>query len=336
MAVNRVNYRSLSQIQRKTFVDALLKLKTDGNPSTGRNYDTYVNWHMQMMQLPMSQMRAHMSPMFLPWHREFVRLLELDLQAVSGDLTLAIPYWDWADPAAGASEPLWADDFMGGNGRFSDLKVMTGPFAVDKGNWPIIYDDTGMNYLSRAFGSSEAAPTLPMQPDVAGALALDSYDVSPWDMTSDIAQSFRNNLEGWVPGGGPPRLHNQVHVWVGGDNATMQGQASPNDPVFFLHHSNIDRIWAQWQDASGAHTYLPVDEQQNRPGVSLHFIMPVFPMSVTPADVLDYRALGYVYDTSAPAPMAPLAVRRLPSVAALRFRPFRGLVRNESGSTSAR
>ncbi len=334
MAVKRVNYRSLSPSQRKTFVDALLKLKKDGNPATRRNYDTYVNWHWQMMQLPMSQMRAHISPMFLPWHREYVRLLELDLQAVSGNLTLAIPYWDWADPTAGASEPLWADDFMGGNGRSSDLKVMTGPFAVDKGNWPIVYDDTGMNYLSRAFSSSQAAPTLPTQPDVAGALALDTYDVSPWDMTSDIAQSFRNNLEGW--GAQLPRLHNQVHVWVGGDNATMQGQASPNDPVFFLHHSNIDRIWAQWQDASGSHTYLPAEEQPSRPGVSLHSIMPLFPSNVTPADVLDYRALGYVYDTSASAPSAPLAVVRPLAVPVWRFRPFRGLVRNESGSSRAR
>jgi tyrosinase len=328
MTVRRVNYRSLSQAQRKTFVDALLKLKKDGNPSTGRNYNTFVNWHLQMMQLPMSQMRAHMSPMFLPWHREFVRLLELDLQAVSGDVTLAVPYWDWADPKAGPNEPLWADDFMGGNGRPGDLKVMTGPFAFDRGNWPLVYDDTGMKYLSRAFGSSQAAPTLPAQADVTAALAVNTYDATPWDMTSDIAQSFRNNLEGW--GGQQPRLHNQVHVWVGGESATIQGAASPNDPVFFLHHSNIDRIWAQWQDSAAGHGYLPIDEQQNRPGVSLNFTMPMFPTSVTPADVLDFRALGYVYDTSPPAPAAPLAPPahlRLVALPAVRFRPFRGLVR---------
>ncbi len=323
MAVKRVNYRNLSQPLRKTYVDALLKLKKDGNPATGRNYDTYVNWHLQMMQMPMSQMRAHMSPMFLPWHREYLRLLELDLQAVSGDSTLAIPYWDWADPSAGAMEPLWADDFMGGNGRASDLKVMTGPFAIDKGNWPIVFDDTGMNYLSRAFGSSAAAPNLPTKADVDAAKALDTYDVDPWDMTSDISQSFRNNLEGW--GAAAPRLHNQVHVWMGGDSATMQGGASPNDPVFFLHHSNIDRIWAQWQDASASHAYLPVDEQSSRPGVSLHFIMPLFPSSVTPADVLDHRALGYSYDTSPATPV----IGPSPAVAPkLRFRPFRGMVRN--------
>jgi tyrosinase len=329
MGITRVNYQNLSQAQRQTFIGALLKFKKDGNPATLRNYDTYVNWHLQMMQLPMSQMRAHMSPMFLPWHREYLRLWELDLQAVSGDPTLAIPYWNWADPAAGPDEALWADDFLGGNGRAGDFKVMTGPFAVDKGNWPIVYDDTGMNYLSRAFGTSNLAPTLPTQPDVDAASAVGPYDQDPWDMTADITQSFRNNLEGW--GAQVPRLHNQVHVWTGGDRATMAGGASPNDPVFFLHHANIDRIWAMWQDSPGtAHTYLPVDEQADRPGVSLDFVMPLFPMSVRPADVLDYRALGFIYDTSAPAPPVPAPLRRAvpaPRLPTLRFRPFVGLVR---------
>ncbi len=324
MGIKRLNYRNLTQAQRKTFTAALLNLKKNGNPATGRNYDTYVNWHLQMMQLPMSQMRAHQSPMFLPWHRELLRLLELDLQAVSNDHTLAIPYWDWSDPAAGKTEPLWDDDFMGGNGRSSDHKVMTGPFAVDKGNWPIVHDDTGMRYLSRAFGSSTAAPTLPTKNDVDAALAVTTYDVSPWDMTADIRQSFRNNLEGWRSDQ-IPKLHNQVHVWAGGDVATMALGASPNDPVFFLHHANIDRIWAEWQDASELHTYLPVADDPVRPGVSLGSIMPLFTTTVRPVDVLDYRALGYVYDTSVTLQREVIAQSVMPSTAPT-FRPFRGII----------
>jgi tyrosinase len=151
-----------------------------------------------------------------------------------------------------------------------------------------------MRYLSRAFGSSRLALTLPTQTDVDAALAVNTYDAPPWDTTADITKSFRNNLEG---GGVPRRLHTQVHFWVGGDTATMQGAASPNDPVFFLHHSNIDRIWAHWQEASAAHTYQPTEEQRNKPGVSLHAVMPALPGNRTPADVLDHRALGYAYDT---------------------------------------
>lgn len=40
-------------------------------------------------------------------------------------------------------------------------------------------------------------------------------------------------------------VHNDVHRAVGGLMATIQ---SPADPLFWLHHANIDRLWAQWQD----------------------------------------------------------------------------------------
>lgn len=41
--------------------------------------------------------------------------------------------------------------------------------------------------------------------------------------------------------------HNGVHNAVGGQMATM---LSPLDPLFWLHHANIDRLWALW-NASG-------------------------------------------------------------------------------------
>lgn len=289
----RKNYLQLSTPEKTAFVNALLKLKKDGNPATGRNYDTYVTWHVQMMSLPMSQMRAHMSPMFLPWHRQYLRLLELDLQAVSGNPNLTIPFWDWTSSGSEENDPLWADDFMGGNGRSGDKKVMTGPFAFDKGNWAIKNDDSGRSFLTRNIKGDTRVQTLPTRQDVAAALAIGTYDRSPWDMSSNGNLSFRNNLEGWSPN--PPRLHNRVHVWVGGSNATMAQSSSPNDPVFFLHHCNVDRIWAHWQSASASHKYLPETEQPTKPGISAEAVMPSFPGNVKVKDVLDIALLGYEY-----------------------------------------
>ena len=48
--------------------------------------------------------------------------------------------------------------------------------------------------------------------------------------------------------------HNRVHVWIGGD---MGPGTSPNDPVFFLNHCNVDRIWSQWQQMHPGSTYQP-------------------------------------------------------------------------------
>ena len=47
-------------------------------------------------------------------------------------------------------------------------------------------------------------------------------------------------------------VHGGVHNALGLDNrmnpvGTMATATSPADPIFWLHHSNIDRIWAEWQ-----------------------------------------------------------------------------------------
>jgi tyrosinase len=40
-------------------------------------------------------------------------------------------------------------------------------------------------------------------------------------------------------------FHNTVHGWVGG---TMNDiTVSPSDPIFWMHHGEIDRIWSAWQ-----------------------------------------------------------------------------------------
>ena len=72
----------------------------------------------------------------MPWHREFLRRFELDLQKEVPGVT--IPYWDCAADAAIVSNndtppwkklPIWQEDFMGGNGDpENDYKVMDGPF----------------------------------------------------------------------------------------------------------------------------------------------------------------------------------------------------------------
>jgi len=48
------------------------------------------------------------------------------------------------------------------------------------------------------------------------------------------------------PTQGLEAYHNTVHMWVGG-NTMPNPMISPNDPMFWLHHANVDRIWAEWQ-----------------------------------------------------------------------------------------
>ena len=56
--------------------------------------------------------------------------------------------------------------------------------------------------------------------------------------------------------------HSGPHNWVGGD---MAGPYSPRDPLFFLHHCNIDRLWAIWQRVHPEAEQYPPDGGEAQP-----------------------------------------------------------------------
>jgi hypothetical protein len=140
--------------------------------------------------------------------------------------------------------------------------------------------------LRRNFG--DAVSSLPTADEDTTALALPHYDVYPYDTGADITQSFRNYMAGWNDPSSEPQRHNRVHNWVGG---SMLTDSSPNDPVFWLVHANLDRIWAKWQ-ASNTDDYPSSGAPS---GENLDDQMDFF--SVTPKDVLNHSSLGYTYDT---------------------------------------
>lgn len=265
----------MSANEKSRFVSALIELKKQGH------YDHLVHIHHKaMMDLRVDP--AHGGPAFLPWHRYYLRHLELDLQHI--DPSVTIPYWDWIHDRATAGAP-WTENLMGGNGRRQDGKVMTGPFAYSTGNWPIVVKDFPRqpDFLTRFFS---APRILPEGREVLRILKRTPYDARPWNFRTNPRESFRAALEG-----GP---HNSVHIWVGGN---MAGAGSPNDPVFFLHHAMIDRLWAKWQKLHPTERYKP--RSGGPKGHNLED--PMWPWRaeqppVTPRSVLDHHALGYRYD----------------------------------------
>jgi tyrosinase len=136
------------------------------------------------------------------------------------------------DAASPSTAAIWdATTGIGGNGdrNATPFHVLTdGPFR----NLTPAYQ--GSQYkphtLSRNFnnGSSQV-----------GNMFGEHYTPAAVATTraSETYAAFRYSLEG-----GP---HGAIHASVGGD---MAPATSPNDPVFFLHHTQIDRLWAQWQD----------------------------------------------------------------------------------------
>ena len=268
----RKNARDLTSAEKAAFVAAVKRLKAQ---TTGRNYDWFVTTHINYFATVGGVRYAHQSPSFLPWHRQYLAEFEKALQVL--DPAVSLPYWDWTGDRTATGAPFTAD-FMGGNGTGGNGPVTTGPFAGAT-NWRITVSASSATSLRRALGSGGAA--LPTGTQVSRVLNVAAYDAAPWSSAS--ATGMRNMMEGWNRQGA--NLHNAVHVWVGGH---MAQQDSPNDPVFWLHHCNIDRLWSQWQTRWGFDTgrYLPPSGTAGV--VDLNEEMQPWG-GVTPAAVLDHR-----------------------------------------------
>ena len=82
----------------------------------------------------------------------------------------------------------------------------------------------------------------------------------------------------------------------------MLPSTSPNDPIFFMNHCNVDRIWEAWMQKPGGpgRVYAPADtEPVSLKGHRLHdTLSSLLSGSTTPAQMLDVTSL-YVYDSLA-------------------------------------
>jgi tyrosinase len=278
MAVVRRNVL-VDATSRKDFIKGVSLLKNeDTTLTTGdfgipgplnkvMTYDVFVIWHIQAMNTPVpptgsanTRNAAHRGPVFLPWHRIMLIWFEIELQRVLNDASFGLPYWDWSLEVNPFGSTLWANtsDALGGTGTpipgggffFDSTDPMSFSVRLSTNMAGVVKQEIPPRGLSRKFGVFE--PKFPTVADVLSAFnviadpLLGFYDFDPFNKFSS---GFRNYLEGFIG----PGLHNQVHRWVDGD---MSPASSPNDPVFFLHHCNVDRIWEAWMKING-HTYVP-------------------------------------------------------------------------------
>lgn len=291
-------------------VNGFLSTGVPGYRIYGKNqglstWDLFVIWHHLVMSLPTTPSRplrnlAHGGPVFFPWHRMFLLRLEEQLQRVTGDASTALPYWDWAadgalDPADQPASALWQADALGESsgdvvsGRLAGLRVRLEGYGTQ------LWSVDARPLRRRAAHDIDRLPTTADVRWALGDPADGDYDRSQWDAAGD---AFRNRVEGWLdpaPVGGQraPQLHNRVHVWVGGD---MSPGSSPNDPVFYLNHCNVDRIWEAWMTRHGR-MYRPIAGDPGAPnGHKLDdSLVALLGASLKPSDVLDV-ANRYDYD----------------------------------------
>jgi tyrosinase len=101
------------------------------------------------------------------------------------------------------------------------------------------------------------------------ALALDDFT----DVVPGAPAGFGGPQTGFNPGGGDNGKlesvpHNDIHVWIGGFMGHPRSAAY--DPIFWLHHCNIDRLWEVWRAASPNHIAPPSPLWRNGQNFLMH------------------------------------------------------------------
>ncbi|CAI4218883.1 unnamed protein product [Parascedosporium putredinis] len=81
--------------------------------------------------------------------------------------------------------------------------------------------------------------------------------------------------------------HAQIHSIIFGD---MGPATSPNEPLFFLHHANVDRAWAKWQGRNSTRLadYTGFQDSLKTITASIDDTMPVMALADNEPMVKDY------------------------------------------------
>lgn len=164
------------------------------------------------MHVAASSPEAHGAPGFLPWHRAYLLDLERELQNI--DRSVALPYWRFDQPAPN----LFSQDFIGQTPALGSAVSFspTNPLQF----WKV----DGVSGIQRRPFFNQATGNASVINE-ASTLALGTNYAA-----------FRT-MEG--------NPHGSAHVSFSGSISSVPTAAK--DPLFFLLHCNVDRLWAKWQ-----------------------------------------------------------------------------------------
>jgi polyphenol oxidase len=214
---------STGEINRLKAAYAALRQLTTNSPNDPRGWlrQGYVHcWYCGGGSDGQAGPEIHGGWWFFPWHRAFLYFHERILCKLLGDDTFALPYWDWDSQGRQTFPPPYGDPNDPSNPLFDMLRSAKPGDAID--------------------------------PSVVSAPIMNVAMNSP---------TTRIFLGGSIPGDAgnmENAPHGPVHIWTA--DTTLQAanndmgvlDTAAQDPVFFAHHGNIDRLWTVWLGLSGA------------------------------------------------------------------------------------
>lgn len=228
----------------------------------------------------------HASWFFLPWHRmylhHFEKIIMGHVARLGGPADWALPYWNYS---ASAAAGLFPEHFRN-NPSVNPLFIAQRDARAN----------AGQSFVSAA------------QTDITACLSQPSFEAPAGSSSFGGPRTVFSHNPG--PAGSLEATpHGSMHVAISGtpvadpsaSGAVRRGfmanfTRAPLDPIFWLHHCNIDRVWKVWL-RDPAHTNPVTADWLTSVSFSFHDATGAI-VDMTPSQVLDTRPapLGYIYD----------------------------------------
>ncbi|KIM28072.1 hypothetical protein M408DRAFT_24089 [Serendipita vermifera MAFF 305830] len=295
----RKEWRQLSRAEKKDYMRATKCLQTKGNYGISKPSDTLYDAFTQVHTT--DQLDFHINSAFMLWHRWFGWIHHQALKYECGYSGPA-PFWnvsmDYKNPFG---SPIYSTDpeiGFGTHGTIVRNEIGLGGYQVDNGAFANLKVNIPIpHYLTRNFSYwKDADPT-----GVWGTALGESFSPKQvnWVLTSPTYWDLEINMDG-LNVTGNFGIHDSPHYmlmgdlngpgWVANTPWALNGTTAPNDPVFWLHHQNVDRILWTWQQQPGKQW------EYNGYKTSDHIRLPTLdlppPVPAHPSDILPFHGLG--------------------------------------------
>ncbi|KAF3636190.1 Polyphenol oxidase B, chloroplastic [Capsicum annuum] len=234
------------------------------------------------------ELQVHNSWLFFPFHRWYLYFYERILGSLIDDPTFALPYWNWDHPKGM---------------RFPPMFDRQGTALYDERRNQQIHNGTVLDLGS--FGDKVQTTQLQLMANNLTLMYRQMVTNAPCPLLFFGAPYvLGNNVE--APGTIEIIPHGPVHVWTGtAAGSTLPGGGRSHgedmgnfysaglDPVFYCHHSNVDRMWSEWKSIGGKRTDLTQKDWLN--SEFFFYDENKNPFRVKVRDCLDTKKMGYDY-----------------------------------------
>lgn len=243
----RKNANTLSPQEIEDFVDSFNKLRNEPprNNYNGTFKPTPKNIldEIVLMHTYDAAAEIHRRTSFHPWHRFFNCHLERELQAINQSVT--IPYWRFDEGA----NKVFTTEFVGETPNSSGLttpaeRFLLAPKPKFSPTNPLFTYHTIWGDLIRGYRHKN-----PLNEKPSDDIFIQKRIVSDEVLVPNVYRVQGDNVsstkfKGWAYYE-ETSSHNPAHDTF--DGRVCDVGRDPIDPLFFMMHSNVDRLWALWQ-----------------------------------------------------------------------------------------